>query len=395
MIHGGDVYTKGLLQGRELIDYSSNINPLGVPKSFMDNLNEGVSALTRYPDIQYRGVLKALKEYTNCPEECFVLGNGAAEIIDLVIACHRSLLIVVPSFVEYEIDAKKWNCSIEYSYLKESSCHEEFSCAEKPFNSEEYSNLKKCSHLKEAINKNKYLQLSYDYEDILNKLQKVDAVILGNPNNPNGNIIDKTKFQEILQYCESKNKVIIIDEAFIEFTGNEKHSFAEEVKKYKCLFVIRALTKFFAVPGIRFGYGISSNHDLIKNIKEKQNPWNINCFAEVAARHVLRDEEYIEQSKQWIRKERLGFLENLKDISFMDKVFFSYGNYVLCKLKGLAFEKELNSEIFYSSCLAEGFLIRKCDNYRGLDEKYIRLAIKDRNNNEKLLTILRNLRIDN
>ena len=363
MIHGGDVYTKGLLQGRELIDYSSNINPLGVPKSFTDNLDEGISALTRYPDIQYRSVLKALKEYTNCPEEYFVLGNGAAEIIDLVIACHRSLLIVVPSFVEYEICAKKWNCSIEYSYLKE------------------------------TINEDEYAQLSYDYEDILNKLQKVEAVILGNPNNPNGNIIDKTKFQEILEYCENNDKTIIIDEAFIEFTGEQKHSFVEEVKKYTCLFVIRALTKFFAVPGIRFGYGISSNHDLIKNIKEKQIPWNINCFAEVAARHVLRDEEYIEKSKQWIREERLGFLEKLKKISFMDKVFLSYGNYVLCKLKAVAFEKELDSEIFYSLCLAEGFLIRKCDNYRGLDDKYIRFAIKDRNNNEKLLTMLRNLRI--
>ena len=150
MIHGGDVYTDGLLKGRELIDYSSNINPLGVPKSFIDNISEAVIALTRYPDIQYRDVLKALKEYIDCPEEYFVLGNGAAEIIDLVIACHKSLLIVVPSFVEYEIDAKKWDCSIEYSYLKEEINEKN-------------------------LLKHEYEQLSYDYEDILNKLQKVEA----------------------------------------------------------------------------------------------------------------------------------------------------------------------------------------------------------------------------
>ncbi|MCB2296744.1 pyridoxal phosphate-dependent aminotransferase [Clostridium tagluense] len=361
MIHGGDVYTDGLLQGRELIDYSSNINPLGVPKSFIDNINEAINALTRYPDIQYRNVLKGLKEYIDCPEEYFVLGNGAAEIIDLVIACHKSLLIVVPSFVEYEIDAKKWGCNIEYSYLKEDI---------------NYNDLLK----------NEYAQLSYDYKDILNKLQKVEAMVLGNPNNPNGNIIDRGEFQKILEYCESNNKVIIIDEAFIEFTGDPRHSFVDEVKKYKCLFIIRALTKFFAMPGIRFGYGISSNAALIKNIKSKQNPWNINCFAEVAARHVLKDSTYIEKSKEWIRAERPRFLKSLKNIYFIEEVFLTYGNYVLCKLKGLA------SEGFYKICLEQGFVIRKADNFRGLDKQYVRLAIKDRASNEKLVAMLESLK---
>lgn len=358
MIHGGDVYTNGLLEGRELIDYSSNINPLGIPKSFIDNINEAVDALTRYPDIQYRGVSKSLGEYINCPEEYFVLGNGAAEIIDLVIAYHKSLLIVVPSFVEYEIDAKKWGCSIEYSYLKESVSGE-----------------------------HEYAQLSYDYEDILNKLQNVEGVILANPNNPNGNIIDKAKFQKILEYCENNDKVIIIDEAFIEFTGEEKHSFASIVKTYKCLFIIRALTKFFAMPGIRFGYGVSSNASLIKNIKDKQNPWNINCFAEVAALHVLKDVDYIERSKQWIREERTIFLKLLNNISFIDKVFLTYGNFVLCKLNGLA------SDEFYKLCLNQGFVIRKADNFRGLDKQYVRFAIKDNERNEKLIQCLKSLEL--
>ncbi|MBU3190335.1 aminotransferase class I/II-fold pyridoxal phosphate-dependent enzyme [Clostridium bowmanii] len=372
MIHGGDVYTDGLLRGRELIDYSSNINPLGVPSSFIDNISEAVDALTRYPDIKYRDVLKGLKEYVGCPEEYFVLGNGAAEIIDLVISCHKSLLIVVPSFVEYEIDAKKWNCNIEYSYLKKSL------------------NLKEQINESDLLNQD-YVELSYDYEDILDKLKVVQAIILGNPNNPNGNIIDKEEFQKILEYCESNDKVIIIDEAFIEFTGDEQHSFVGSLKNYKCLFIIRALTKFFAVPGIRFGYGISSNSALIKNIKEKQNPWNINCFAEVAARHVLKDSEYIEKSKQWISGERPSFLCSLKNISFIEEVYLSYGNYVLCKLNGLASGKTLTSEELYKLCLAQGFVIRKADNFRGLNNQYIRLAIKDRDTNEKLILMLRSL----
>jgi len=391
VIHGGDVYTDGLLIGQELIDYSSNINPLGVPSSFTDNISDAVNALTRYPDIQYRDVLKALEDYTNCKSDYFVLGNGAAEIIDLVIACHKSLLIVVPSFVEYEIDAKRWNCSIEYSYLK------------KHLDLEEYQNLKGYQNFKKkksdsSLPNQEYAQLSYDYEDILNKLQREQGVILGNPNNPNGNIIDKLKFKKILEYCESNNKTIIIDEAFIEFTGESQHSYIEEVKTYKCLFIIRALTKFFAMPGIRFGYGISSNCDLLNRIKEKQNPWNINCFAEVAVKYVLKDSEYIEKSKEWIRKERPSLLRALKNVYFIDEVFLSHGNYVLCKLKESVFAKEVvftnekASEVLYKLCIKEGFLIRKCDNYRGLDGGYIRLAIKDKINNEKLIAMFERLR---
>ncbi|MCB2289542.1 aminotransferase class I/II-fold pyridoxal phosphate-dependent enzyme [Clostridium sp. CS001] len=391
-MHGGDVYTDGILKGQELIDYSSNINPLGVPSSFIDNISEAVDALTRYPDIQYRSLLKALKDYTDCPEEYFVLGNGAAEIIDLVIACHKSLLIAVPSFVEYEIDAKRWSCDIEYSYLKKQS------------HLNECQSLKVCLNLKYKNNNNnllnqEYAEFSYDYEDILNKLQNVQGVILGNPNNPNGNIIDKAKFKKILEYCESNNKIIIIDEAFIEFTGEEQHSFVEEVKIYKCLFIIRALTKFFAVPGIRFGYGISSNNYLLKKIRERQNPWNINCFAEAAAKYVLKDNLYIEKSKAWITEERPRFLKALKNISFIDEVFLTYGNYVLCKLNKLEVEKPITgakgttseSEELYKLCIAKGYVIRKCDNYRGLDGQYIRLAIKDKFSNEKIIAMFEKL----
>ena len=385
MIHGGDIYTDGLLKGQELIDYSSNINPLGVPSSFIDNISEAVNALTRYPDIQYRDVLKALEDYTGCLKEYFVLGNGAAEIIDLVIACHKSLLIVVPSFVEYEIDAKRWNCNIEYSYLKKQT-----HLKEQPHSKDKNSDS--------GLLKQEYAEFFYDYENILNKLQKLQGVILGNPNNPNGNIIDKAKFKKILEYCESNNKTIIIDEAFIEFTGELQHSFIEEIKTYKCLFIVRALTKFFAVPGIRFGYGVSSNATLLKRIKEKQNPWNINCFAEVAVKYVLKDSSYIEKSKEWVREERPRFLKALKNIYFIDEVFLTHGNYVLCKLKESVFAKEVAftngkaSEVLYKLCLKDGYLIRKCGNYRGLNGEYIRLAIKDKVSNDKLIAMFRRLR---
>lgn len=362
MIHGGDVYTNGLLKGKSLIDYSSNINPLGVPSSFINNLNEAVDALTRYPDIQYREVLRSLKEYTGVREEYFVLGNGAAEVIDLVISCFKSILIVVPSFVEYELNAKKWGCSIEYSYLIEKN------------NTENYLN-------------NSCEELVYDCEDILNKLNKVDAIILGNPNNPNGNIINKKEFLKVLNYCEENNKVIIIDEAFIEFVGDLENSFVHELENYKCLFIIRALTKFFALPGIRFGYGTSSNKELLSKIKAKQNPWNINCFAEVAVKYSLKDKEYINKSIKWITDERIRFLNAIKKIDFIEKCFLTYGNYVLCKLKGITADE------LYNLCLEHGYVIRKADNYQSLNEYYVRFAIKDEEKNKNFVNMLAKLEV--
>ncbi|MCY6372177.1 pyridoxal phosphate-dependent aminotransferase [Clostridium ganghwense] len=348
LVHGGDIYTDGLLKGRSLIDFSSNINPLGVPQSFKDNIGEAMDSVVRYPDIQYRELYKTIIDYigeTNLNKDNLILGNGAAEIIDLAISSLKSILIVVPSFVEYDIDAKRSGCKIEYSYLKE--------------------------------------DMTYDYEDILSKLKSVEGLIIGNPNNPNGNIIDKEKFKPILEYCEEHNKLIIIDEAFIEFTGSREISFINEMQSYKCLFLIRALTKFFALPGIRFGYGISSNKEVIEKMKKRQNPWNINCFAETAAKYVLKDSKYIEQSLKWIKEEREYLPDNLKKLEFIEKVYTTYSNYVLCKLK------KIDCNTLYDICLKENIVIRKADNFRGLDKQYVRFAIKDRERNVHLIQVLK------
>lgn len=346
MIHGGDIYTNGILKGVELIDFSSNINPLGIPESFKNNINEALNNCTRYPDIKYREILKSLSCYTGVEEENFVLGNGAAEIIDLCIACFKSILITVPSFAEYDIDGKKHGCKIEYSYL------------------------------------NKY-DMSYNYEDILKKIKYSQALVIANPNNPNGGVINKDKFKSILDFCEKENKTIIIDEAFIEFVGDNEKSFVKYIENYKCIFIIRALTKFFGMPGIRFGYGISKNKHLLESIREKQNPWNINCFAETAVKYVLKDKKYIEDSLTWINTERKFLISELKNIEFIDKVFETNANFLLVKLKYIDCNK------LYDYCLEKGILIRKCNNYRGLNEYYVRFAIKDHEKNTILINLLK------
>lgn len=353
-MHGGDIYTHGIFKGIELLDFSSNINPLGIPEKFKESIIKNLDTVKVYPDAKYRLAKDNILEYLNTKSlkrDNLILGNGAAEIIDLVISCFNNICIVVPSFIEYEISAKKWNCNISYSYL--------------------------------YIDQN----FKIDYTDILKKLENSQAIIIGNPNNPNGGTLDKEKFKKILNYCEENEKTIIIDEAFIEFTGNSNDSFIKECLEYNCLFLIRALTKFFAVPGIRFGYGISKNKTLIHKINSKQLPWNINCFAEIAANYVFKDTEYIKKSIDFITKERNYMLTELKNINIFSQVLSTNSNFVLCKLK-----ENLNYS-FYDTLLKNKVLARNCKDFKGLSDKYVRFAIKDRDKNSRLIRILKSIKM--
>ncbi|AJD30565.1 histidinol-phosphate transaminase [Clostridium sporogenes] len=362
-MHGGDIYTEGILKGKKLIDFSSNINPLGLPDSFKDNLEEALSWVQVYPDIQYRTLKRNLIDYLsffldyfykekveklNIKEENLVLGNGAVEIIDLAISNLKSISILVPSFVEYELCAEKWNVQIDYCNLNE--------------------------------------DMTYNYENIKKSLEKTEGIVLGNPNNPNGSVIDKEKFIYILDYCEKNNKIVILDEAFIEFTGKNSFSFLNLCKRYKCIFIIRALTKFFSMPGIRFGYGISFNNEFLNKIREKQNPWNINCFAEIAVKYVLKDEDFIEKSISYIEKEKIFMYENLNKCDLFHSVYSTYSNFILCKLKDIT-GYELKQRL-----LEKGFVLRVCKDFKTLNNDYVRFAIKTRELNQALVNILKEIK---
>ncbi|SCK03877.1 Threonine-phosphate decarboxylase [uncultured Clostridium sp.] len=345
--HGGDIYTEGLLKGKELIDYSSNINLLGVPNSFYEGVKEATNLINHYPDIQYRSTKEAIIKYhkISIDNDNIILGNGAAEVLDLAVSTLRSICIIAPSFSEYEISSKKYGLELKYSYLNN--------------------------------------DMTYNYEDILDKLKSCDGIIIANPNNPNGCNIDKERFKEILNYCEANEKRIIIDEAFVEFSGDKAYSFIDEVINYKSLILIRAITKYFALPGIRLGWAISSDKEILSKLREKQLPWNINTFAAISLKYLLEDREYIKKSLSVNIIEREFLINELRKISLFDRVFESNSNFLLCKLNNV-----VDQELF-EFALNNGILIRKCGNYRGLDNSFIRLAVKSRENNRILLDMLR------
>lgn len=343
-IHGGDIYTEGILKNREFIDFSSNINPYGVSDTLKFNIENFWQSIIRYPDFKYRTLKKSITKYIakydniKINDNQILLGNGAVEAIDAIISTLKSITIAIPSFLEYEISACKYIKEINFVKLNEN--------------------------------------MQYNYEEIKKSICHTESIILGNPNNPSGNIIDKNFFEDLLLYCENNNKKIIVDEAFVEFAPDGT-SVIKSIEKYKCLFVIRAFTKFFGMPGARLGYCLSSNSEILKKLSAKQLTWNINSFAEFAAINAFEDSEYINKTKLWIKKEIPYMIQNLKNKNL--EVYNTNCNFVLCKLK------DCTSQQFYNKMMSKNILIRRCDNFRTLDNNYIRLAIKSRELNNILL----------
>lgn len=232
-------------------------------------------------------------------------------------------------------------------------------------------------HLKEENN------FSIDLDEIQKNMDKFDSLFVCNPNNPNGKVKD---LNELLDLMIENDKLLIVDETFMEFVGEEeKYSLINKIEQTPNLFILKAVTKFFGMPGLRLGYGVTSNKQIINNIYEYKEPWTINSFAENLSNYLFKDKEYINGSKDYYINERKFMLEELRKISRL-KVYDTDTNFVLIKLD----DDEANSlklELFEKY----NILIRDASNFIGLDKSYIRVAIKSHNDNKVLIESLRKI----
>ncbi|WP_432665702.1 threonine-phosphate decarboxylase CobD [Wukongibacter baidiensis] len=351
--HGGNIYEIAKQYGideNEILDYSANINPLGIPSKFKETIISRIDVIENYPDPDYKDLVSAIARYNDIDEKFIIPGNGATEIIFQIaqaVKPNKSLLLA-PTFLEYERALRRVGSEIEYYFLKE---NDDF-----------------------RINK----------KDFLEKLNDdIDLVVICNPNNPTGQITSKKVLFEILNECKNKDIKLMLDEAFIEFLDNEdENSLMEYLKDYDNLFIIKALTKFFAIPGLRLGYGLMSNPKIRESIINRKEPWTINGFAAISGEVLLGDKDYINRSKEFFKTERKYMYERLKEIKGI-KAYEPYANYVFFKLMN---EKIMDLR---TALIREKILIRQCDNYVNLDNNFFRVAIKDRKSNERLIKALR------
>ncbi|WP_343002369.1 pyridoxal phosphate-dependent aminotransferase [Intestinibacter bartlettii] len=348
--HGANVDNMAKKFGKnenDIIDFSSNVNP-HIISDLGKYVLEGLEKSRSYPDINYTNLRNNISDYIKVDSELIIPGNGATEIIYLLMkSIKRRLAILNPTFSEYGRGAKLNNLEIIDFHLKEEN------------------------------------NFSIDLDEIQKNMDKFDSLFICNPNNPNGKVKD---LNELLDLMIENDKLLIVDETFMEFVGEEeKYSLINKIKQTPNLFILKAVTKFFGMPGLRLGYGVTSNKQIIKNIYEYKEPWTINSFAENLSNYLFKDKEYINGSKNYYINERKFMLEELRKISRL-KVYDTDTNFVLIKLD----DDEANSlklELFEKY----NILIRDASNFIGLDKSYIRVAIKSHNDNKVLIESLRKI----
>lgn len=334
--HGANIFKYS--KSGDLLDFSSNINPYGPTERVKNNIREHLDLIARYPDVSYGKLFDALEKYLGVDKTHISLGNGAMEVIDAAISLYENIVIFEPAFMEYEIRARV-----------------------------QKKNIKKIN-LDSSFKPNVH-DLDFDLENTL--------VIITSPHNPSGVSLSKKEFDEIYEKVSNNGGAILMDEAFHEFSSVD-YDLAKEISKYKNLFVVRAATKFFSLPGLRLGYLVSN----FKNDIDNHIPtWSVSSLVENLGEDLLLDEEFIISSKAKLAKSRDKLFSELKKIDGIHPLP-SDANYILIKT-------DFDNEMLFQNLLKKGILVRMCDNYANLGHQYIRVAVKKDEDNEKLLKALK------
>jgi threonine-phosphate decarboxylase len=352
--HGGDVWGFSRKYGvpvEKVLDFSGPINFLGASPKAVEAVKKFAELIRFYPDPNPTELKKEIAEYVgNVSPENIIVGNGSTELIYMIpefFAPNFKAVIPVPSFTEYE----KATLRVRGEPI--------------------------------------FVKLPEDFSLNLENIKKVVTsdtriVFVCNPHSPSGTLYDKQTILELVDFCHKNNTVVCIDENYIEFAESGKDATVTSyVKKYANLFVIRSLTKFYAMPGLRFGYALA-DQDFISALQDVRQPWSINSLAVFAAKAALKDTEFVEKTKSSITREKAGLVEMLKEIDVL-QVFPSETNFLLVKI----LNKKTTSTELRESMAKEGILIRDCSTFVGLDKSYFRVTVRSSRDNLKLVETLR------
>lgn len=392
--HGGEYEITEYGNNKIKLDFSVNLNSLGIPGS-IDALFKDSGALSEivshYPSLDHSDLISRLAEKRNVPKDWILMGNGASEIINLIAEiallhdpstpnpsapsrpCAKAL-IIEPTFSGYERVLSARGIEILRYELNE---------AGNKFRSE-------------ADTKAGAFALT---EDIIGHIEEtpVDMVFACSPNNPTGRVIEPGLLKKLADKCKELNTLLVIDECFMGFTkGNEDANSLDSVKDANLrgcnsrsaagllrdndhIILIDAFTKLYSMPGIRLGYCICSNTALIKKMQDLTPEWNISAIAEAAGIAALSEDDYVQRAKELIEKERAFLTKELTNLGFT--VYPSDANFILVKLPN-----GINSVSFYERMIkGHGILLRNCSNFHGLDESFYRIAVKNHDENVALL----------
>ena len=358
--HGGLIRKSSQLYGipeSEMLDASASLNPFGTPFDHPDSdldlnelLKKGLNKLEQYPDNRYLEYRAAAADFVGMgiTYENIIPGNGSTEIIRLVAECvigeDDVVLIPRPTFSEYEMQCQVMGASIKYVDQED----------------------------------------IFDLDDAL--LEEAKIIFVCNPNNPTGRMIPKERIEALAEKCVSHKTILFVDEAFIELADPEQ-SVAYLVEDNDYLFIQRSLTKAFAIPGIRMGFGIASSKFACV-LNSARLSWNMGCIADTVATALLSMEggvnsKYLKNSRDFIEKEREFLMQKLSRRGF--RPFESSVNYIYVDISELS----LNSTELAQRMASHGVLIRDCSSFQDNGKDHIRIAIRTREENERIAYTIR------
>lgn len=349
-VHGGDVWEaikKTDIHREEIVDFSSNVNPLGSSQKALEAIRNNLWQIPIYPDSTSAPLREAIADsFEGITLNNVVVGNGSTELIYLFAEAFLEkgevALIPAPTFGEYENAVRKAGGEPRHIKLPRDFC----------------------------IEPNVFTR---DMKD-------AKMAFICNPNNPTSILTPYDTLIEIIEEALEEDVLLFLDEDFLDFVDNEKQvSLVGEIKEYPNLFVLRSFTKVFGLTGLRVGYGIASE-ETVKILSNAKIPWNVNCLAQVAALAALTDKEHLKKSRELVRAERVFLTRELTRINSF-KPYPADANFILIDIEESGFTAAQLKE----KMLKQGILIRDCSSFKGLDDYHIRVAVKTRQENERLL----------
>lgn len=352
--HGSDLEKVEQLYGirrEDIHPFASNVNPLGLSPVMKQALREHLDVLTDYPDRDYKKLKEAISAYTGVEPAHILPGSGSTELIVTFIHTikPKKTIVIEPTYSEYKRDLKEIKSEIIDFFLKEET------------------------------------GFRLNIKDLIAQIDdSVDMVILCNPNNPTSVCVTANEIQELAEHCKTTSTFVLIDETYVEFVKEVASVTAMPlVKDYNNLLVIRGVSKFFASPGLRLGYGCSSNMKLFRYIIRHGNPWSINSIAAYAGTVMFTDTEYINRTRELISLEQNLVCSALRSRKTI-QVFPPAANFVLVKI----LKDNLTSSQVFEYCIKKGLMIRDCISFPGLGNQYIRFCFLNPEEDDQLVNTL-------
>jgi threonine-phosphate decarboxylase len=350
--HGGNIFDVArqlCAAPSEIADFSASINPLGLSPQVKSTIIEALDSLIHYPDINSSGLKQALADYHDLPPENLVIANGSTELIYQLPALlqGRHALIISPSFSEYLHALKQHQWEVDHFLLSPAD------------------------------------NFQLDFKSLEQTLYKgYDALYLCNPANPGGTLYPRQVIEQILSLCDVSGTFLVLDEAFMDFCeeASAKHFI---VGQSNCI-VLRSMTKFFGIPGLRLGYSISNN-SLAEQLDTRCVPWSVNTLAQVAGVAALNDTEHNRRTIEYVQRERFFLSEKLSEFSQLE-VYPAAANFLLIEITGKMTSSDLKNDL-----LKQRIMIRDCSNFKGLSRHFFRIAVRTTEENRRLLAALENI----